>query len=362
MLASRSFAAFQAFHLLLLVGCSRSTSTPPGEYYDLPPFLGNGPRTVSHEFTVRNTTERPVTLLKEHHSCSCQTIELALTTLDPGQSTPLRMKFYTTGSKPIRELLRCTVTTDHPDFPEWIYAVRCKGYPRLYASQQQIDFGPLSSKQLDSAKRTVPLEGFIRDGEPLPSLVVDCAPPLAASISPMTVEEPNAGFRKWSCALTISVTPRALMTSGSQSVNVQIPKAETPESVDVSALWQSEHAVIASPETIVFGLSVPRTSSIVTKTITLTSRDGSPFSLSYLPADSSRHYLQAESSRSATNSDREHTFTIQLIPNKCDPSKRYLNGTLEFRTTHPRQPTLTVPWTAVIQAASPPSKDAPGTS
>lgn len=55
---------------------------------------------VSHEFTVRNTSNQPITISKIGRSCSCMDAELGKSTLDAGETTTIKSGTYVNPSEP----------------------------------------------------------------------------------------------------------------------------------------------------------------------------------------------------------------------------------------------------------------------
>ncbi len=95
---------------------------------------------LTHRFLITNTTGVEVKITGENHSCSCTTVDLEPVTLVPGASTPLTMAVRVPQGYATMDL-SCTVQTDHPRFPNWIYRLRFAGYPTARIDPDRIDLG-----------------------------------------------------------------------------------------------------------------------------------------------------------------------------------------------------------------------------
>lgn len=125
-------------------GCSRTTSgTAPGETHDAGPVFGVVAKSLTHRFEVVNSTDRPVRVLGESHSCTCTVVELERGVLQPGQSVPLTLRVDLPLGHAGREV-SCLVETDHPRFPEWAYKLKYTNYPKAQVVPERLDLGVIA--------------------------------------------------------------------------------------------------------------------------------------------------------------------------------------------------------------------------
>jgi len=73
-----------------VAGC-RPDAKPPGSVHDVGAVFIDETPTVRHTFRVVNTTDRPVEIRGEDHTCTCTTVTLRPGRLQPGETTTLEM-------------------------------------------------------------------------------------------------------------------------------------------------------------------------------------------------------------------------------------------------------------------------------
>jgi hypothetical protein len=338
----------------MFASCTSPVAKQPGENVALGLVCASDRPKVSHQFAVLNTTRMPVRLLAERHSCSCTEVVFTPCTLQPGESTSLKLT-VTIPEKHSEQQVSCIVRTDHVDWPEWAYTINFTSYPRLVVEPDIIRLGShrmtgsniRGEAQFDIYRETP------RDG---------------------SGEAPSAGSPHFLCPPGISVRcperPQRLNLAGglqreryklaidlrrekqSPGYRTEALVAVLPDGAEARAwiVWELTGPLSARPAEIHFGLvepgAEPRRAMVVIR-----SEDERPFRV--VGIESSSPFVRVEfnddgGSRRSTGSNRSVSLACSI---PSDYGARYLAGRIAIRTDARDIAELVVPWSAFVRRA-----------
>ncbi len=356
-------------HCLLLVvalvacacGCDAPASAPsaaskaPGAVYDAGAVFRRESPTVGHTFQVTNTTDRPVAIRGETHSCDCTTVELTPCLLQPGASTPLRM------AVDLQNIYRddpltCLVQTDHPAFPIWLYQLQLITLPNARVEPESIDLGtiPLGTRAADlppQGSAEIWLENYERIAERERERERDASVGDSGSlgvtvraVGPPTVDIVHGDVRRTRQRFAVALDDSSLATPGSFALPIMLGVPERPPA-SVVVSWHVSSPISITPSPVHFGLvgpaDAPHTSRVVVRSV-----DGRPFRV--LEAASDHAALTVGESGNSGDAATEHELDLTLRTPPESPG-RALAGTVRVRTDRDNDLTLSIPWSAFLR-------------
>ncbi len=327
------------------VGCDTEPTppVPPGGVFDLGPVFARDRPDVSHRFTVTNTTDRPVRILGERHSCECTEVTLETGILEPGESFPLSMALPVAQGYG-KQSLTTTVFTDHPEFPTWIYELRLESFPLARFVPDRIDLGTAKLGGELPPGGEAWLEVFTpTDAGELagsPELVESSDLDVDRGSRPL-VDTVADGVRR--ARYRLAVRPRAIDKPGVFSAPISVAVDGTlGGSATVSWAITGPFALI--PAHVSFGtMGAGATPKI--KSVVIGSNDGHPFRILDVDGGSPDIAVRIATEGTAT----EHNIELELtVPEGT--TARSLAGTARVATDEPAMPAVEIPWAAFLRS------------
>ncbi len=249
------------------------------EVFDAGVVTASKTPSVEHTFVLRNTTGSRLRIISESHSCTCTAVSLDKVTLEPGRSTPLKMRVNIPDDY-AESVVTCRVVTDHPTRPEWSYGLKYISVPRARVSPNRIDLG---TRRADGPRPSAPgpevwLEVYALTPEETPPTPVDvaCSDGLLVALgSSPRIESFPGGFRRIRYPISIGLGEAEDRTDGaySGSLKVALTGGGSAEAV---VHWKSVGPISLSPSRLNFGLVGP-SSGPREGHVTISSANGEPF-------------------------------------------------------------------------------------
>ena len=351
----------------LIVGCSSKADGTGGSFDFGPVFAAQSP-TIEHEFRVVNTTGRPVKILGELHSCTCTDVGLRLGVLQPGESTPLRMKVSIPDGR-IDRVIGCTVKTDDPGRPDWQYSIAAQAYTPGRVDPDRIDLGTLSldpgvasvgGAAVDPPAGAATVELFDRGDGPAPrARLVEVPSELALKLGDRgVVDRPAKGIRRVRYPLTVGLRERPTV-EGRHAATIALMVGDRRFQATVA--WSTKGLLSVGPAAVHFGFVAdgdpPRSANVVVRSV-----DGRPFRLVDAPPSAGPVTIRRISGDHPDNPEAPPSiYRLELV---FDPSRRgpgaALNGVASIKTDLPGAATCPVKWSAFSRGPVGPPVDASG--
>lgn len=324
----------------------------PGGLYDAGPVFAADRPEIVHRFQVTNTTDRPVRILGERHSCTCTAPELPRVALRPGESTTLILTVSIPPAYARREV-SCTVITDHPSHPEWNYGIRFESFPRARIEPELLHVGRLTPwmESGDGTDRRVVetwLELFAPPGVsfPEPTEPADNGDGLTVRLErPPLLESFVSGVKRARYRISVELDAKRLPPGAfAQDLSIPIPGAP-PASATLSGEVVAPLACL--PAQVHFGM-VSAGDSAVTWRVIVRSVEGRPFRLETPGDEEIGPTVQMKGGANRTSLDVDHFVDLTLaVPS--GETRRTLAGTVRIRTDSPSFPEVRIPWSAFIR-------------
>lgn len=350
--------AFAIVILSALLGCTQRPAATPGETFDAGPVFAHATPRLTHRFLVTNTTGRKVRLLKETHSCSCTKVELAGVTLEPGASTPLVMNVDVSETYSALDLT-CTVNTDHPEHPNWVYHLTFMSYPRARIDPDRINLGSfpvagargVDSDGLKGPGRDVWVEFYGKTGDvfPSPRRVDRKSDALIATLDPTPVVHIMDGkIRRERYRLSVTLDRKhALPGDFFDTLQVPVGNGVAPQ---VSVRWSCVGPFTVSPAQVHFGRIAGQDASKSVE-VTIESGDGAPFKLlscNTTPEGRSPRVSLAGGKELPSGSAAAHPLTLTFSP-PSEVRSTAASGAVEVMTDRAGAAMVRIPWSVFLK-------------
>ena len=127
-------------------GCTAKTTSVPGETFSAGYVFAYKQPKITHDFIVRNTSAETVKILKTDKNCSCTSFSLQKFELAPGEATKLTVSVDVPAAY-MPKSAACILTTDHPRFRNWVYAVEFVSLPLFAADPDVLSLGSFTRRR-----------------------------------------------------------------------------------------------------------------------------------------------------------------------------------------------------------------------
>lgn len=303
---------------------------PPGEReHDFGLVIAKPGLQLTHTFPLRNTTERPLRLLRViNRKPCCGEVRFTPTTLLAGQMTCLDVTLKVGEStEPLSHL--AVVETDDPEFPSRQFFTFARPHPRFTLEPQKDNATLVRAGTTSTAHYTA--MAFATPGDRPPSLddavILSNAP--AQWIGSPKVREVDGGLIASSRPLSLSLIGDG--TPGERVTSVEIAR-HGERLFALRAGWKVDAAIKSAPGALVIGIDSEPSQS----TISLRSEDGKAFRITGIRSDLACVVAWPRESGARPI----QSVAVQIEPAKRDSTRV---GKLTIRTDHPFQPDLNVP-------------------
>lgn len=349
---------------IVMAGCGARVGQP-GETFDFGPVFAADTPSLEHEFRVVNTTGRPVKLLSEMHSCTCTDVAIKFGVLQPGESTPLRLKVSIPDGR-VDRVVGCTIKTDDPKHPDWLYSIAAQAYTAGRIDPDRIAVGTASldpdvpsvgGTTTEALATTAWVELFDRgEGPPPAAKLVDVPGELTSKLDDRgEIDRPAKGIRRVRYRLTVGLRNRPTV-EGSFAATIGLMAGGKP--LQAVVVWSTKGLLSVAPSTVHFGFvgggDTPKSVAVMVRSV-----DGRAFRLVDSPADSGPVTIRRKPRDHPDNP--EAPLSIHHVELVFDPSRRgsgaALNGVASIKTDLPGVATCPVKWSAFSRGPVGPPAD-----
>lgn len=325
---------------------SKARMEAPNTEFDFGAIKSNQAKPISHDFVIKSSGEEDLIIREVKPSCGCTSAIVSATTIAPGATATLAVSLNPKG-KFGRQNLTVRLNTNDPKSVNHTFHLTGTLLSGWRVLPVFVEMGALGKSQ--AATREVIITSQYMPGDPMYKItrVIAASPQIKAVTLPSptsTTPPPNQTYIEVRRTLRISVDADEKMGEFNQTVQVATDDPESPTHV-INVHWSVEGDIEIQPKKV-FITEVNGKKN--TRDFILTSRTGKEFNiLSYsVKGNKGNEDIQVTEKQESTKV--RHIFTSSTI---FTPEKAYetRSGTIIFKTDHPEQPEVTVPYTATVR-------------
>jgi Protein of unknown function (DUF1573) len=320
-------------------------------------FLDDYNGQITIPFRYQNATSTRQVIREISKSCNCSQVDVSAREVNPGEFVDVKLVINPMKSKGKYRVLATLKLDDKDTGPS--FAVEYSIFPKLVLEPNCIDLAVAPSfENAEAVKKTISLERFeLVPGNTLSAfaepetILLEGHAPIEARLAlepPVvsTLEHGRVRRTRYRVDISCKSIP-ADLAFGPHSTAVTVKLRDSPPASFV-VIWRNDHPLCAAPNPISFGyLGEDKSSAFAT--VILTSRDRRPFRI--LSCDSGIVRLDSINGASAggaleTGSDPRHRVVLKLC--RSELTRVFTNGSIRFRTDHPKQPEIMTAWSAIL--------------
>ena len=340
----------------LFVGCQRSNSdSGNGLAYDCGPVFAADAIPLVHTFKVPNTKNQILTIKKLIQSCNCTDAKLSTMAIAPGSSADLKLTI-----KPSPALgswkVQCTLETDDPEQPDKTYTVTYRSYPQVRFDTNSINLGVstrgAAGEPPPTNKAEAWFEVFERSSNHVDGFGIAAAPsPLTVNVDrdPVIDRYEGGKITRSRYRLVVSFDPKSSESESASGIHSATVSARSRlgQATSVAVIWTLDRPLQVSPDPVSFGI-VKGVGGTASKKVILTALDKKPFRLLAFDSDTDGVNAAGEGEQgAAATPGLMHIVSLGYEAKKS--GKSYPSGRVRITTDHPRMPTVTIPWSAILR-------------
>jgi hypothetical protein len=315
--------------------------------YDFGSIRAGDAKPITHSFEFKNAGEEPLLLSKIKPSCGCASSIPSATEIAPGETGRMVTTVNTKG-KFGKQSVSVRVGTNDPTNPNQVFKLTGMILSDWRILPARIEFGGMGKDETHT--KDVQVSSQFMEGDPVYRIVriktssPDVTAVTAENVVPENPAAASQGYKE--VRRTVQVTINSGQTEGDHTHSVFIgtddPKSPTQT---VAVRWTVEGDIAFTPKRIFVSQVKDKN---VTHDITITSRSGKPFEVPSIEVQGSKgnEDLEVVPKEGATPTNKIYMVSVKFQSEKGTDTR---SGKIIFHTSIPEQPTLVVPYTAVLR-------------
>ncbi len=300
-------------------------------------------KTISHTFVLRNTGEETLIISKVRPSCGCTSAVASANQIAPGATATVTATLNPKG-KYGNQTITVRINSNDPDNASQVLRMSGTILSAWRILPLQLDMGGMGKVQSITKEIKVTSQ-YLKEE---PQFRITAIKTESPNIRAATIETPapktgppNPSIVEVQRTVRVSLTSGS--TEGDQSQHIYIatddPKNPTHT---VTVRWSVEKDLACQPKRFMVSELRGRKNS---RDITLSSHSGAAFDVTSIEiqGDKGNEDIEVTLKADPTPSRKVYTISPKIV---TDAPQETRNGKIIFKTTHPEQPELVVPYTA----------------